>query len=298
MFFNVKDINDHYNFIITGASYAGNPRPNTVMFIGKKVSRLLDNLYNVQNCLVYIDNSIDVPNDLETHNCFIKTPTPQLDYALFTNALNDAKVAHEKTLKYVLTASGYYLSETAQIGKNTYIEPGVVIGHDVIIGDNATILSGAVIKNACIGNNVIINENALIGTNGFTMTSDCDGNKIRIPTLGKVFIGDFVEIGAQDNISCGSGGNTIISDYVKIDALVHIGHDAILEKNVEITAGCIIGGFCHLKENSFIGINASIRNRITISKDSTIGMGAAVLKSVVDNGTIFAGNPAHKLEKH
>ncbi len=72
------------------------------------------------------------------------------------------------------------------------------------------------------------------------MTQDREGNRTRIPSL---IIGDFVEVGVSDNISAGSAGNTVIEDHVKLDALVHIGHDAHIKKNVEITAVSIVGGF-------------------------------------------------------
>lgn len=164
------------------------------------------------------------------------------------------------------------------------------------IGDNARIYAGSVIKNSIIGNNVIVNEKAVIGANGFTMANDEDGNKIRIYSLGKVIIGNDVEIGTNDNISRGSGGDTIIEDSVKLDALIHIGHDVHLHKNVEITAGAVIGGFVDAQEGAYVGINAVVRNRVTLGSNSFIGMGATVTKSV-NNGVIVVGNPAKPFDK-
>ena len=123
------------------------------------------------------------------------------------------------------------------------------------------------------------------------MAEDESGNKFRIPTLGKVVIGNNVEVNSLTNISCGSAGNTIIEDNAKIDSLVHIGHDAYLGKNVEIPAGAIIGGFVILEEGSYVGINATLRNRIKVGKNAFIGMGAVVTKSVEDDVTVV-GNPA------
>ena len=142
----------------------------------------------------------------------------------------------------------------------------------------------------------LCNEQAVIGANGFTMATDRNGNKLRIPTLGGVRIGNHVEVGAHDGISCGSSGNTIIEDYVKLDALVHIGHDVHLEKNVEITAGVIIGGFCTLGEEAYAGINSCLRNRRTIGSNVTIGMGTTVIRDIPANTTVV-GNPARELKK-
>ena len=164
------------------------------------------------------------------------------------------------------------------------------------IGDNARILTGSVIRYATIGNNFVSNEYAVIGAFGFTMTEDDNGNKLRIPTLGGVTIGDNVEVGAHDNISCGSAGNTIIDDNVKIDALVHIGHDVHLRKNAEVTAGGIVGGFDDIGDHAYIGLNAVLRNRITIGDNTIVGMGSNVIKSFGPNVTIV-GNPAAVLNK-
>ena len=194
-------------------------------------------------------------------------------------------------MKFNLTSGGYYVSEDVNIPDDAYIEPNCVIGPDVQIGKNARIFAGAIIRRTTIGNDFIANENSVIGANGFTMTEDEEGNKFRIPTLGRVIIGNHVEVGAHDNISCGSGGDTVIGDYVKIDALVHLGHDVSLQKNVEITAGGVIGGFGKLGEHSYVGINAVLRNRINVGENAVIGMGSVVTKLVEANITV-AGNPA------
>lgn len=281
---------------IQRTSYIGAPLSHTAMFITKKVEHLLKNLESVEDCLVFTEDTIIIPQALNNRHHFIKSKNPQLDYAYFAQKLENKKFIEEKSLKYILADSGYYISETAHLGDDVYIEPGCLIGHYVKIGNKARILSGSIIKNACIGNDVLINEKALIGTNGFTMAIDEYGNKIRIPSLGYVRIGNHVEIGAHDNISRGSGGDTIIEDYVKLDALIHIGHDVHLQKNTEITAGSIIGGFVTVEENAYIGINASVRNRINLGTNAFIGMGSTVTKSVAPQNTVV-GNPARILNK-
>ena len=140
------------------------------------------------------------------------------------------------------------------------------------------------------------NAHAVIGSPGFTMCEDESGNKMRIPSLGKVVIGDFVEVGVGDNISVGSGGDTVIEDYVKLDVLIHVGHDVYMKKNAELTAGAIVGGFDQIGERAYCGLNAAIRNRVTVGDDSFIGMGAVVTKSV-EPGITVAGNPARTFER-
>lgn len=281
---------------IIGVSYAGKPISNTVMYITKKVEYLVDNLAIVEGCKVFVEGNVKIPAEIAVRHEFVITSNPQREYALFVNEMAKKRMEYEQTRKYTLTDSLCYVGENVSIGDNVIMEPGCVIGHDVIIGNNAHIKSGASIKNAIIGDNFIACENCAIGTNGFTMADDEDGNKIRIPTLGKVVIGNNVEVNSCANISCGSAGNTTIGDYVKIDSLVHIGHDVTIERNVEIPAGAIVGGFDVLKEGSYVGINATLRNRIVLGKNAFVGMGAVVTKSVDDDLTVV-GNPARPFER-
>jgi UDP-3-O-[3-hydroxymyristoyl] glucosamine N-acyltransferase len=293
---NVSRYSDKHSFGITGASYIGAPRSNTAMFVSKKVGQLISALSGVKQCLVFAEEGLEVPDSILANHCFVFSDNPQGAYAAFTEAFFDEEETNHNRIGYTVTDNGAYISKTAKIGDNAVIEPGVVIGPGVIIGERARIYSGAVIKNAVIGDHAIINEKAVIGANGFTMANDENGNKIRIYSLGRVIIGDNVEIGTHDNISRGSGGDTVIEDNVKIDALIHIGHDVHLHKNVEITAGAVVGGFVDAKESAYIGINSVIRNRVTLGAHCFIGMGATVTKSVPEGITVV-GNPAKPFEK-
>lgn len=297
MKYNVNLIDTRYDFDVFGPSYIGKPKSNSVMFVTRKVEHLIQALYEVKECLIFAEKGIEIDAGLSERHCFVLSDSPQLEYAEFMNAFEREKQREEAAIKILFKDPGYYISETAVVGENSYIEPGCFIGHNVRIGDHARILYGSVIKNAVIGDDFLSNEYALIGANGFNMAEDEKGNKLRIPSLGRVVIGNHVEIGAYDNISCGSGGDTVIDDWVKIDAHVHVGHDVYLHRNTEVTAGAIIGGFVDAGEHSYIGINATIRNRVNLGHHAFIGMGSTVTKSVVENDTVV-GNPARTFEKH
>ncbi len=253
---------------------------NTAMYVSKKVAHLIKNLDGLQKCLVFTEEGIEVADKLKKQNCFIFCRNPQLEYARFVNVFAEEKRNMDSKRKYVLVDAGYYLGENVQIGFNSYVEPGCLIGHDVTIGSNAVILAGSIIKNAVIGDNFFCNEKAVIGSPAFTICEDENGNKYRISTLGRVIIGNHVEIGAYDNISAGCCGDTIIEDYAKLDVLIHIGHEAHIHKNVELIAGTIVGGFADIGDNAYVGMNSSIRNRISVGSNSVIGMGSNVVRDV------------------
>lgn len=296
MKYNIHDDFPEWNFEIKGASYAGRPEDGTMMYISKKVGHLLENLNGHVDCLCFIQRGIDIPEDVsQFDNAIITVENPQYEYAKFATKFQMAERKKDIEKGYSFTEGGYYIGDNVQIGENAYIEPGVLIGHDVIIGDNAVIMSGAVIKHSIIGSDFICNENAVIGDYSFTMAEDDNGNKFRIPALGKIIIHDHVEVGACDDIAIGACGNTVLDDYVKLDGLVYVGHEVHLGENTEITAGVIVAGFVTIGVHSYLGVNSSIRNRIDLGDYCVIGMGATVTKHV-DAGITVIGNPARKHE--
>ena len=184
----------------------------------------------------------------------------------------------------------------AQIGKNVYIGPNTVIenctiGDDTIIDANVHIYSPVIIGKHCS-----VKSGAVLGGIGFGFEKDENGNLFRFPQIGNLFIGDYVEIGANTCIDRGALSDTVIGDYCKINNLCHIAHNNKIGKNVVITAQVNISGSNVIENDVWIAPNASIRGWLTIGKGATIGMGAVVTKDV-PAGETWVGNPARKLEK-
>lgn len=296
MDFNVKSMVPEKDFRINGFSYIGAPKPNTAMFVTKKVEGLISTLRDYENCLVFAESGVTVPEEIMRRHAFVFDDNPRLRYAQLAQQAADEKQREESKLKYIKTDNGAFISETARIGDNAYIEPGCVIGPDVVIGKNARILAGAIIRNAIIGDHFAAHEHSVIGSSGFNVMEDENGNKVRMPTLGRVIIGDNVEVGPHDNISCGAAGDTVLEDNVKLNSYVHLGHDVHLHSNIIISAGSLIAGFTEIGENARVNIGATVRNRLSIGENAVIGMGAVVVKSVESNMTVV-GNPAKPLVK-
>lgn len=68
-------------------------------------------------------------------------------------------------------------------------------------------------------------------------------------------------------------------------------HDVVINKNTELAAGTVVGGFTNIGTNSFVGLNATLKNRISIGENSFVGMGAAVMKAFPKDVSMI-GNPA------
>lgn len=90
-----------------------------------------------------------------------------------------------------------------------------------------------------------------------------------------VWIGNFVHI----NLSCTVGHDSSISDYVTLSPMVSV------------------SGNCTIHKGVYIGTHASVRERVAILPDITVGMGSVVVKTLDNRGATYVGNPAKLLNK-
>jgi UDP-3-O-[3-hydroxymyristoyl] glucosamine N-acyltransferase len=182
------------------------------------------------------------------------------------------------------------ISPEATIGKNTVIQPGVVIGPHVKIGDDCIIHPNVVIYAHCvIGNRVEIHANTVIGADAFYFKRRPEGYD-KMLTCGRVVIEDDVEIGACCTIDRGVTGDTIIGKGTKFDNQIHIGHDTVVKENCLFAAQVGVAGVATIEKNVILW------GQVGVSKDLVIGEGAIVLaqsgvpKSLTAGQTYF-GSP-------
>ncbi len=142
--------------------------------------------------------------------------------------------------------------------------------------------------NVSMGKNNKIGAYSVIGSDG-----EIRGAKA---FKGRVVIGDnnivseLVTIQRPANES-----ETVIGNDNIVMAHSHIGHDAKIGDNCEISSGSIIGGYAIIKNGAKIKLGCIVRNRKEIGEDSIVGMGAVVVKNV-EPKTIVVGNPAKPLK--
>lgn len=112
-----------------------------------------------------------------------------------------------------------------------------------------------------------------------------------------VTIGENCYIGTGVTIDSGTLFDTTIGDNVIILRNAHIGHDAIVEDDCEISANAIVGGHVKLMYASVLGMGAMTKQYVTVGRCSMIGMGAVAVKSIPD-GEIHCGVPAKFMKKN
>ncbi len=183
------------------------------------------------------------------------------------------------------------IEDNAVLGDGCIIESGAVIKHGVKIGANSKIGANAYIAYAYIGNNCVIHPGVRIGTDGFGFVT-YGGSHHKILHIGKVVIGDYVEIGANSTIDRGSVKDTIVGSNTIIDNLVQIGH------NVEIGKGCIIvsqvgiAGSTKLGDYVVVGGQAGISGHLNIANMVQIAGKSGVISDINQAGMAVGGLPS------
>lgn len=212
------------------------------------------------------------------------SPDSKASYIIVDNPrLAFAKVVKKffQNMKKPTVSMNSIIAENAIIGDNVSIGNFCVIGEHVTIGDNTIINHNVIISaETCIGQECYIKSGTVIGEDGFGFDFEEDGTPFRLPHLGRVIIGSYVEIGAKCTIAKGTLGDTIIEDHVKIDDQVHIAHNCLIQEKTIITACAEISGSVTIGPKTWIGPNSSIIQKIVIGDESLIGIGAVITKDV------------------
>jgi UDP-3-O-[3-hydroxymyristoyl] glucosamine N-acyltransferase len=184
-------------------------------------------------------------------------------------------------------------SDSATVGKGTFIYPNVFIGNHVSIGKNCIIHPNVSVMDHCIiGDNVIIQAGTVIGSNSFYYNSKKDREVWykKMPDCGRVIIHDDVEIGAGCTIDRGVSHDTVIGRGTRMDNMIHIGHDTVIGKNCLIAAQVGIAGLTNLEDGVILW------GQVGVSKTLTIGANAVVLAQSgvggdLEGGKTYFGSP-------
>lgn len=186
----------------------------------------------------------------------------------------------------------------AKIGAGTYIGAFCTIG-EVEIGENCYIDANVNIKDHVrIGNHVTISSSSTIGGDGFGFEFDPESEQyLTFPHLAGVVIGDHVFVGSSTVIDKGVLNDTIIEKNCRIDNLVHIAHNVVIEEGTVIVAHAMIAGSARIGKKCWISPGARILDGVCIANDVTIGMGAVVMKDVPAHST-YIGSPARSIREH
>ena len=226
---------------------------------------------------------------------------PRLAFVKVARYLNPEKRYEAGISRSAEVADDVSVPESAYIGPNVVIEPGVQLGEKVQIGANTVICADTSIgdntvihPNVSIGHTTRIGENCIIysgtviGADGFGYESDGD-HYLKVPQLGNVFIGNNVEIGANTAIDRGALLDTIISDGVKLDNLVQIAHNVVIGKHTVMSGHSGIAGSTKVGEYCLIGGGVGISDNIEVT-DNVVIMGRTLVSGSITKPGAYASS--------
>lgn len=181
----------------------------------------------------------------------------------------------------------------ARIGAHTIIGPGCRIGAEAVVGDHGHLHPNVVVYEDCrIGDRAVVHAGAVIGADGFGFARqasvDGAGAWLKVPQVGRVIIGDDVEIGANTTIDRGAIDDTVIGDGVKLDNQIQVGHNVQIGAHTAIAACVGIAGSAKIGSHCQIGGAAGILGHLEICDDVTISPFSLVMKSIRKPG-VYSG---------
>ncbi|MFW5953801.1 MAG: UDP-3-O-(3-hydroxymyristoyl)glucosamine N-acyltransferase [Guyparkeria sp.] len=191
----------------------------------------------------------------------------------------------------------------ATVGAGSRLSADVEIGPGCLIGENVTIGAGTrligrvtVLDDTVIGARCVIQPGVVIGSDGFGLALE-QGEWRRVPQVGRVVIGDDVDIGANTTIDRGALDDTVIEDGAKLDNLIQIAH------NVRVGAHSAIAGCAGLAGSSVVGRHCTLGGGVGLAGHLTLadnvhitGM-SMVTRSIHRPGVYSAGTPLDTNER-
>jgi UDP-3-O-[3-hydroxymyristoyl] glucosamine N-acyltransferase len=191
------------------------------------------------------------------------------------------------------------VGEGSRIESNCRIGPGCAIGQRGVVGHDSVLHAHVTIyDDVDIGSHVILHAGCVIGADGFGFVLDGERYQ-KFPQIGRVEIGDHVEIGANACVDRAALGTTRIGEGTKLDNMVHVGHNCRIGRHVVVAAQTGFSGGVVVDDYAVIGGQVGIGDKARIESHAVLGSGCGILTSkIVRGGQVMWGTPARPLKQH
>jgi UDP-3-O-[3-hydroxymyristoyl] glucosamine N-acyltransferase len=168
----------------------------------------------------------------------------------------------------------------AVIGERAHLQAQVFVGRDAVVGEDAWLMPGVVLAAECeLGRRVRVQPGAIIGSDGFGYEF-VGGRHEKVPQVGRVVVGDDVEVGANSTIDRARFSRTEVGEGTKIDNLVQIAHNVRIGRHCLLCAQVGISGSTTLGDYVVLGGQAGTAGHLTIGKGAKAGGRAGVTRDV------------------
>jgi UDP-3-O-[3-hydroxymyristoyl] glucosamine N-acyltransferase len=223
-------------------------------------------------------------------------PTPAVQPGIHPTAViaQDTQIAQSAAIgPHATIGAGTCIGEGSSIGPGCVIGAGVRIGVNCVLHANVTIYTGVT-----IGDRAVLHSGVVLGADGFGFVLQGDHYE-KFPQIGRVEIGNDVEIGANSCIDRAALGVTKIGDGAKLDNMVHIAHNCRIGRHVVIAAQTGLSGGVVVEDYAVIGGQVGIGDKARIESGAVLGSGCGILTSkIVRKGQVVWGTPARPLKEY
>lgn len=194
--------------------------------------------------------------------------------------------------KKVYVGDFTHIGKNCRIGEYTKVYENVYIGEGTVIGSKCILYPGVrIYPGMVIGDNVILHANCVIGSDGFGNVPQSDGTWEKIEHLGKVIIGNNVEIGAGTTVDRAEMEATVIGNGVKIDNLCQIAHNVEIGDHTVMAAQVGIAGSTKIGKYCIIAGQVGIAGHLTIADHTTLCAQCGVIGNIRKEGETLVGSP-------
>ncbi|MEW8009711.1 MAG: UDP-3-O-(3-hydroxymyristoyl)glucosamine N-acyltransferase [Candidatus Thiodiazotropha sp.] len=286
--------------IIRGVGTLQSAQPGEISFLSNPSYRRYLSATQASAVILYEKDAADCPTSA------LVSDNPYLAYARVATKLFPGKAVTPG------------IDATAVVGRSSSIDSSAWIGPCVVVGEGVTVESGVCIGPGCVvedncrigadsrlvanvtlchdtrlGQRCLIHPGAVLGADGFGLAND-EGHWVKVPQLGRVRVGDDVEIGANTTIDRGALEDTILHDGVKLDNLIQIAHNVEIGRNTAMAGCSAVAGSTKIGGHCTIGGQTGLVGHLTIGDNVHFSAATLVTRSFTEAGYYSGNLPAMK----
>ena len=179
-----------------------------------------------------------------------------------------------------------------RIAAGVWVGPNCVIADDCELGEDSRLVASVTLgRGTHLGRRCLIHPGAVLGADGFGLAND-QGRWVKIPQLGRVVLGDDVEVGACTTIDRGALKDTVLHDGVKLDNQIQIAHNVEVGEHTAMASGVGVSGSTRIGAHCTLAGAAGLAGHLELADGVHISGLTAVTRSIKEPGVYTSTVPA------
>jgi UDP-3-O-[3-hydroxymyristoyl] glucosamine N-acyltransferase len=186
-----------------------------------------------------------------------------------------------------------HVAAGVELGERVVLHAGVLVGPGAHVGADSVLHAGVVLYDRVrLGRRCLIHSGTVIGADGFGF-EPADAGWEKVPQCGTVVVGDDVEMGANCAIDRGRFEATHIGTGVKLDNLVHVAHNVVIEDGALLVAQAGVAGSARIGARAVLAGQVGVVGHLHVGAGARIAAQSGVAKDVPAGEEQF-GYPARE----